>query len=80
SGDMDNVLKLLDTIYAMNFESGSITPEVGRCLFFNMTSTFLKIMNATGTDQRVILGPDIDLIKDIFSYETADSMYRRIQQ
>jgi YesN/AraC family two-component response regulator len=80
SGDMENVLKLLDTIYAMNFESGSITPEVGRCLFFNMTSTFLKIMNTTGTDQRDILGPDIDLIKDIFSYETAESMYRRIQQ
>jgi len=80
SGDMENVLKLLDTIYAMNFESGSITPEVGRCLFFNMTSTFLKIMNATGTDQQDILGPDIDLIKDIFSYETAESMYRRIQQ
>ena len=80
SGDMENVMKLLDTIYAMNFESGSMTPEVGRCLFFNMTSTFLKIMNATGTDQRDILGPDIDLIKDIFSYETAESMYRRIQQ
>jgi len=80
SGDTENVLKLLDTIYAMNFESGSITPEIGRCLFFNITSTFLKIINATGTDQHVILGPDIDLVKDIFSYETAEGMHKRTKK
>jgi AraC-like DNA-binding protein len=80
SGDTQNVLKLLDTIYMMNFESGSITPEFGRCLFFNITSTFLKIMNATGTDQHNIWGREIDLIKDIFSYETAESMHQRIKK
>ncbi|WP_339320932.1 helix-turn-helix domain-containing protein [Paenibacillus sp. FSL W8-0194] len=80
SGDTENVLKLLDTIYAMNFESGSITPEIGRCLFFNITSTFLKIINATGTDQHDILGPDIDLVKDIFSYETAEGMHKRTKK
>ncbi|KHF35703.1 hypothetical protein CM49_01944 [Paenibacillus sp. P1XP2] len=80
SGDTENVLKLLDTIYAMNFESGSITPEIGRCLFFNITSTFLKIINATGTNQHDILGPDIDLVKDIFSYETAEGMHKRTKK
>ncbi|SMF76001.1 AraC-type DNA-binding protein [Paenibacillus uliginis N3/975] len=80
SGDMENVLKLLDTIYMMNFESGSITPEFGRCLFFNITSTFLKIINSTGTDQHDILGRDIDLVKDIFSYETAEGMQQRIKK
>ncbi|GIO29374.1 MULTISPECIES: helix-turn-helix domain-containing protein [Paenibacillus] len=80
SGDTENVLKLLDTIYMMNFESGSITPEIGRCLFFNITSTFLKIINATGTDQHDILGPDIDLVKDIFSYETAEGMHKRTKK
>ncbi|MED5019478.1 helix-turn-helix domain-containing protein [Paenibacillus chibensis] len=80
SGDADNVLKLLDTIYMMNFESGSMTPEMGRCLFFNITSTFLKIINATGTEPNEILGPDIDLVKDIFSYETAEGMHRRTKK
>lgn len=80
SGDTDNVRSLLDTIYAMNFESGSITPELGRCLFFNITSTFLKIVNSTGTNQTDLLGPDFDPIKDIFSYATAEAMHRRTKQ
>ncbi len=80
SGDADHALQLLDTIYAMNFESGSITPEYGKCLFFNITSTYLKIMNATGMDQNDILGPDIDLVKDIFSYETAEGMHKRMKR
>ncbi|MWV43118.1 helix-turn-helix domain-containing protein [Paenibacillus sp. HJL G12] len=80
SGDTENALKLLDTIYMMNFESGSITPELGRCLFFNITSTFLKIINATGQEQNDILGPEVDLVKDIFSYETAEGMHKRTKK
>ncbi|MEC0242374.1 cache domain-containing protein [Paenibacillus dokdonensis] len=80
SGDTDHALKLLDTIYMMNFESGSITPELGRCLFFNITSTFLKIINATGTDQNDILGPEFDLVKDVFSFETAEGMHNRMKK
>ncbi|WP_422656878.1 helix-turn-helix domain-containing protein [Paenibacillus sp. EC2-1] len=75
SGDTENVGKLLDKIYAMNFSSVGLTPELGRCLFFNIISTFLKIMNLTNTDHERLLGPSFDPVKHIFSCTTADQMH-----
>jgi YesN/AraC family two-component response regulator len=76
SGDTDNVGKLLDKIYSMNFDSGRMTPELGKCLFFNVMSTFLKIVNMTNTNQEDVLGADFDPIKAVFSHPTAEDMQR----
>jgi len=80
SGDSDNVGKLLDKIYSMNFDSSHITPELGRCLFFNVTSTLLKIVNASNTKQDEVLGADFDPIKAVFSYPTADGMQQKTKE
>ncbi|KIL42160.1 AraC family transcriptional regulator [Gordoniibacillus kamchatkensis] len=80
SGDTDNVGKLLDKIYSMNFDSSHITPELGRCLFFNVMSTFLKILNSTNTNQEDVLGTDFDPIKAVFSHPTAEDMQRKTKE
>ncbi|MFD0693436.1 helix-turn-helix domain-containing protein [Paenibacillus sp. GCM10027628] len=80
SGDTDNVGKLLDKIYSMNFDSGHMTPELGKCLFFNVTSTLLKIVNSTNTNQEEVLGADFDPIKEVFSYPTAQGMYTKTKE
>ncbi|WP_308638295.1 helix-turn-helix domain-containing protein [Paenibacillus silvisoli] len=74
SGDADNAGKLLDKIYSMNFGAAHITPELGRCLFFNLTSTLLKIVNSANASLEAELGPDFDPIKTVFSYPTAEGM------
>ncbi|MBU5344500.1 helix-turn-helix domain-containing protein [Paenibacillus lautus] len=73
-GDTENVAKLLDNIYTMNFKSAGMTPELGRCLFFNIISTFLKILNLTNTDHESLLGPSFDPVKHIFGCSTSDEM------
>ncbi|TYP73118.1 helix-turn-helix domain-containing protein [Paenibacillus methanolicus] len=80
SGDADNVGKLLDSIYAMNFDSGHLTPELGKCLFFNVISTFLKIMNSANMNQLEGLGEDFDPIKAVFSHTTAEGMQRKTKE
>ncbi|PYI54052.1 helix-turn-helix domain-containing protein [Paenibacillus flagellatus] len=80
SGDADNALKLLNTIYSINFDSGRMTPELGKCLFFNITSTFLKIWNASNAVQDEWLGPDFDPIKTVFSSPTAEGMHRKTKE
>ncbi|MDF2651121.1 MAG: transcriptional regulator, AraC family, partial [Paenibacillus sp.] len=80
SGDTDNVEKLLDKIYSMNFDSSHMTPELGKCLFFNVTSTFLKILNSTNTNQEEVLGADFDPIKAVFSYPTAQGMQHKTKE
>jgi two-component system response regulator YesN len=80
SGDADNVDILLDKIYSMNFNSSHITPELGKLLFFNVTSTLLKIMNSTNTNQEEVLGADFDPIREVFSYPTAQGMYTKTKE
>jgi len=80
SGDIENAGKLLDKIYSMNFDSKHITPELGKCLFFNVMSTFLKIVNSTNTDQEEVLGADFDPIKAVFSCPTAEGMHLRTKE
>lgn len=80
SGDAENVGKLLAKIYSMNFDSSHITPELGKLLFFNVTSTLLKIVNSTNTNQEEVLGADFDPIKAVFSYPTAQGMYAKTKE
>ncbi|WP_409341703.1 helix-turn-helix domain-containing protein [Paenibacillus sp. MBLB4367] len=80
SGDAESVDKLLDKIYSMNFDSTHITPELGKCLFFNVTSTFLKIVNATNMNPNEVLGTDFDPLKAVFSYPTAEGMHAKTKE
>ncbi|MFD0677256.1 MULTISPECIES: helix-turn-helix domain-containing protein [unclassified Paenibacillus] len=76
SGDFENVEKLLDTIYELNFSSNQLTPELGTCIFFNMVSTLLKIMNATNTGYSGMEEDGIfDPIKQIQGCSTAQEMH-----
>lgn len=48
SSDIAGVENVLDHIYEINFITRQLTPELGKCLFFNFISTELKIINAAG--------------------------------
>ncbi|MEK3913372.1 helix-turn-helix domain-containing protein [Paenibacillus sp. FSL H7-0331] len=76
SGDFESVEKLLDTIYELNFTSNQLTPELGTCIFFNMVSTLLKIMNATNTGYLGMEEAGIfDPIKQLQGCHTAQEMH-----
>ncbi|WP_127583582.1 helix-turn-helix domain-containing protein [Paenibacillus koleovorans] len=45
TGDFATADRLLDHIHTMNFQSRSISLELGKCLYFNMLGTLLKIWN-----------------------------------
>lgn len=75
SGDTQSVAKLLDDIYTMNFISNSITPELGKLLFFNIISTYLKIINTVSPNHTDFLGENFDPIQQLFTYQTADEIH-----
>lgn len=80
SGDSGNALTLLDKIYSINFDSSHISPELGKCLFFNITSTFLKILNSTNAVRDERFGSDFDPIKAVFGNSTAEEMHRMTKE
>ncbi|AEI42486.1 AraC family transcriptional regulator [Paenibacillus mucilaginosus] len=78
SGDAEGVHRLLQSIYALHFGSRRITPEMGRCLFFNMVSTLLKILNGMSLQPADIFPGDFDPFRKLSQCETAEEMHAEI--
>ncbi|MCZ8518933.1 MULTISPECIES: helix-turn-helix domain-containing protein [Paenibacillus] len=78
SGDAEGVQRLLRSIYAVHFEARRITPEMGRCLFFNMVSTLLKIMNGMNLTVTEVFPGEFDPIQKLTRCTTAEEMHREI--
>ncbi|MBW7452778.1 helix-turn-helix domain-containing protein [Paenibacillus sepulcri] len=80
SGDAESVGKLLNNLYAVNFTSNPITPGLARCLFFDLASTHLKLINVT----RARLGEQVDgqfeAITTILACATAEEMHVQMKQ
>ncbi|MEK3722696.1 helix-turn-helix domain-containing protein [Paenibacillus sp. FSL H8-0034] len=52
NADYVQVKKLLEQIYAMNFNSGAIAPEFGKWLMYNIVSTLLKCLQVLNLQYR----------------------------
>ncbi len=46
SGNYEIIKKILDQVFENNFHENGISPEMGKCLFLEMFSTILKILNS----------------------------------
>lgn len=75
SGDYANTETTLNQIYEVNFGSRGLTPEMGKCLIFDLLSTYLKLTQTLGTDGAFQGEPDP--VKLIASCTTAEEMFRR---
>ncbi len=80
NGDFAAADRLLDTIYAMNFQSRSISLELGKCLYFNMVSTLLRIWN--DLSRRIViegLGADFNPLKRVSECNTVADMHEEMK-
>ncbi len=77
SGDWAGAEKLLDQLYAMNVEAGSMTPEMGRCLFIDMLSTIFKLLHTLKMEEGVIFKDGEDPVKTISSCATVEEMHEQ---
>ncbi|MDF2650999.1 MAG: helix-turn-helix protein [Paenibacillus sp.] len=81
TGNYAYIEKLLDHIYEMNFVSHKVTPENGKCLFFDMVSTLLKFMNSF-QEKKVLylLHERYDPIKMVLNRATAAEMLEKTKE
>ncbi|MFD2614423.1 AraC family transcriptional regulator [Paenibacillus gansuensis] len=80
SGDAEEAERILEQIYETNFQSKRISPEIGRCLFFNMAGTLLKILNASPLRNTEEMDRLFDSIKHVFAASTAECMHERTKR
>ncbi|WP_026021222.1 helix-turn-helix domain-containing protein [Paenibacillus senegalensis] len=79
SGDYEQAEKLLEHIYETNFVTHGITPEMGRCLFFDMLSTVLKVLNGLNRGERDWFEGASDPAKYISDCSTAEEMLAKMK-
>ncbi|MFE5319405.1 helix-turn-helix domain-containing protein [Paenibacillus sp. NPDC056579] len=80
SGDVDNTRKLLDSLYEINFTSNPITPGLAQCLFFNLASTHLKLVNATGSKHGESADGRFDAVAAILDCATAEELHTLMKE
>lgn len=81
SGDYHNIEKMLNHIFEVNFHKSGISPEMGKCLFFEIFSTILKLLNSMDKDHIPYLfeGED-NPVKYFIRIETAEEMQTKLKE
>lgn len=80
SGDYESAVRLLDGLYEQNIVSRGLTPEMGKCLFFDLHSTLLKVLHALKIDGKQQLEGAADPIKHILGSRSAEGMLVKIKE
>jgi two-component system response regulator YesN len=79
SGDYHQVEKMLDQIYETNFQLGDISPELGKCLFYDLLSSVLKLRNGLKTNEHNAYEDMSELVKRLSACATAMDMLQFIK-
>ncbi|MFD0713529.1 helix-turn-helix domain-containing protein [Paenibacillus sp. GCM10027626] len=80
SGDFTGIEKQLEQIYEINFVNYGITPEVSKCLFFDMTGTLLKLQNVFSGLGKMRALEGNDPVKSVLGCTTAGEMFEKTKE
>lgn len=75
SGQNEGALSLLDSIYNENFHNRNLNFYLVRCLFFDMMSTIVKVLNDINVNFKDVSGEDFDPIEQLYHCESMEQMY-----
>ncbi|CAM4008952.1 helix-turn-helix domain-containing protein [Paenibacillus alkaliterrae] len=80
TADFENADKILDNVFKMNFESRNISLEHGKCLFFNVMSTLIKILNDININYESIFEDQADPVQQLANCHTAEEMHAKMEE
>lgn len=80
TGDFISADKILDNVYKINFQSRQLSLELGKCLFFNIMSTLVKILNEMTVEYDDVFPQNIDPIKQLAECRTVAEMHTKIKE
>ncbi|MEK3890058.1 helix-turn-helix domain-containing protein [Bacillus sp. FSL K6-3431] len=77
--DIKNVENILDNVFKVNFESRNISLQIGKCLFFNIMNTQLKILNDIKVNYDSIFPLEQDPVKQLLECQTVEEMHFKMK-
>jgi YesN/AraC family two-component response regulator len=79
NGDSENMQRLLESIFQVNFNHNRLSPDMVRWLFMELQSTLLKLMDTLRLDYNQIFNNDKDIFYFMTETATAEVMFKRIK-
>lgn len=80
SGDIGSVYQVLDEVYGKNFKETRQSLELSRCLFFNMISTAIKVINELNIDFERAFPTGSHPFKMLIGCKTVSEMYETLKE
>lgn len=79
AGELKKAEKILSEIFEVNFKAGHISPETGKCLFFDIMGTFIKILSSYSEKFSDIFKNETDPIKMLSDCRTVEEMHEKLR-
>jgi len=80
TGDFEKVIEILDMVFQENSKSVSLSLNMTRCLFFDVVSTAIKIVDELHISRDPVFGEDLEPISQILKCETAEEMNIKLRE
>ncbi|GIN71223.1 putative HTH-type transcriptional regulator YtdP [Bacillus sp. J14TS2] len=77
--DYGQVERILDNVFKENFLNRRISMSMGKCLFFNMMSTHVKILNDMKINHRNVFSEEQDPVQELLACETVEEIHQKIK-
>jgi two-component system response regulator YesN len=75
SGDYDQAAELLDYIYDTNINTDFMTPELGKCLFYDIAGTLLKTLNSLNIEYETLFQKGSTPLARLANCSTIEEMH-----
>ncbi|KRG14448.1 helix-turn-helix domain-containing protein [Lederbergia galactosidilytica] len=77
--DYEQAETILDNVFVENFHSRRISLSLGKCLFFNMMSTHVKILNSLKIKHQNVFSEEQDPVQQVLDCETMEEIHQKIK-
>lgn len=80
TGDFEAADRILDDVFVANFKARRISLELGQCLFFNIMSTFVKILNDLNLDFKQVFSEKPEPVKVLARCASLEEMHKKVKE
>ena len=77
SGDYAQAESLLNRLFDENFKTRTLSPSIGKCFFFDMISTAVKLLDSMSIESESVF-PDSNPVENLLKCETVGEMQRKL--
>lgn len=77
AADSVQALNILDRVFEENYTNDNLPHNLARCLFFDIMSTMVKILNDININSKDVFGSGFDPVEQLYKCDTVGQMHNK---